>query len=127
MDKYQRYRSTEKGKITNRKASAKYANTERGRTSKKLRNKRYFATDRGKVVNRAKVAKYRAAKLQRIPVWMSDEELKMIQFFYAKCPEGCDVDHIVPLQSENVSGLHVLSNLQYLTKEKNGRKGNKFN
>jgi hypothetical protein len=126
MDKYQKYRSTEKGKITNRKASAKYDNTEQGRTSKKLRNQRYFATERGKAVNRAKVAKYKAAKLQHIPVWMTKDELKMMRFFYINCPEGCDVDHIVPLQGENVSGLHILSNLQYLTKEENGRKGNKF-
>ena len=126
MDKYQRYRSTEKGKITNRRASAKYDKTEQGRTSKKLRNQRYFATERGKAVNRAKVAKYKAAKLQRIPVWMTKDELKMMRFFYINCPEGCDVDHIVPLQGENVSGLHILSNLQYLTKEENGRKGNKF-
>ena len=126
MDKYQRYRSTEKGKITNRKASAKYDNTEQGRMSKKLRNQRYFATERGKAVNRAKVAKYKAAKLQRIPVWITKDELNMIRFFYIKCPEGSDVDHIVPLQGRNVSGLHVLSNLQYLTKEENGRKANKF-
>ena len=126
MDKYQRYRSTEKGKITNRRASAKYDNTEQGRMSKKLRNQRYFATERGKAVNRAKVAKYKAAKLQRIPVWITKDELNMMQFFYIKCPEGSDVDHIVPLQGRNVSGLHVLSNLQYLTKEENGRKANKF-
>ena len=126
MDKYQRYRATEKGKITNRRASAKYASTEQGRMSKKLRNQRYFATARGKAVNRAKVAKYKAAKLQRIPVWMTKDELKMMRFFYIKCPEGSDVDHIVPLQGRNVSGLHVLSNLQYLTKEENGRKANKF-
>ena len=94
--------------------------------SKKLRNQRYFATERGKAVNRAKVAKYKAAKLQRIPVWITKDELNMMQFFYIKCPEGSDVDHIVPLQGRNVSGLHVLSNLQYLTKEENGRKANKF-
>ena len=126
MDKYQRYRSTEKGKITNRRASAKYDKTEQGRTSKKLRNQRYFATERGKAVNRAKVAKYKAAKLQRIPVWMTKDELNMMRLFYVKCPQGFDVDHIVPLQGRNVSGLHVLLNLQYLTKEENGRKGNKF-
>ena len=126
MDKYQRYRSTEKGKITNRRASAKYDKTEQGRTSKKLRNQRYFATERGKAVNRAKVAKYKAAKLQRIPVWMTKDELNMMRLFYVKCPQGFDVDHIVPLQGRNVSGLHVLSNLQYLTKEENGRKANKF-
>ena len=94
--------------------------------SKKLRNQRYFATERGKAVNRAKVAKYKAAKLQRIPVWITKDELKMMRLFYVKCPEGFDVDHIVPLQGRNVSGLHVLSNLQYLTKEENGRKANKF-
>ena len=126
MDKYQRYRSTEKGKITNRRASAKYDKTEQGRTSKKLRNQRYFATERGKAVNRAKVAKYKAAKLQRIPVWITKDELNMMRLFYIKCPQGFDVDHIVPLQGRNVSGLHVLSNLQYLTKEENGRKANKF-
>jgi len=126
MDKYQKYRSTEKGKISNRKASAKYDNTEQGRMSKKLRNQRYLQTTKGKMTNRAKVAKYKAAKLQRIPVWMTKDELKMMRFFYINCPEGCDVDHIVPLQGENVSGLHILSNLQYLTKEENGRKGNKF-
>ena len=126
MDKYQKYRSTEKGKISNRRASAKYDNTEQGRMSKKLRNQRYLQTTKGKMTNRAKVAKYKAAKLQRIPVWMTKDELKMMRFFYIKCPEGFDVDHIVPLQGENVSGLHVLSNLQYLTKEENGRKANKF-
>ena len=126
MDKYQRYRSTEKGKITNRRASAKYDSTEQGRMSKKLRNQRYFATERGKAVNRAKVAKYKAAKLQRIPVWITKDELNMMRLFYIKCPQGFDVDHIVPLQGRNVSGLHVLSNLQYLTKEENGRKANKF-
>ena len=126
MDKYQRYRSTEKGKITNRRASAKYDKTEQGRTSKKLRNQRYFATERGKAVNRAKVAKYKAAKLQRIPPWVDREHLKAIREFYKACPQGQEVDHIIPLQGETVSGLHVRENLQYLTAEENGRKSNKW-
>lgn len=69
-------------------------------------------------------AKRRAAKLQRTPKWA---DLEAIKQFYINCPEGYDVDHIIPLQGNNVSGFHVLENLQYLTKSENCSKGNKFN
>lgn len=46
--------------------------------------------------------------------------------FYAACPEGMHVDHVVPLNGDCVSGLHVSWNLQYMTPEQNGRKGNAF-
>lgn len=57
------------------------------------------------------------------PSWAN---LEAIQVFYTKCPEGYEVDHIVPLKGSNVSGLHVISNLQYLTIEENRVKYNKF-
>jgi hypothetical protein len=72
-------------------------------------------------------AKDRALKLQRIPKWISKEELKSIKDFYKNCPNGYHVDHIVPLQGEIVSGFHCLSNLQYLSSMENIIKGNKFN
>lgn len=74
----------------------------------------------------ARAAKYRAAKLQRSPRWVSLEELEEIQLFYSNCPDGFQVDHILPLQGEYVSGLHVLSNLQYLSIRDNTSKGNRF-
>jgi 5-methylcytosine-specific restriction endonuclease McrA len=52
--------------------------------------------------------------------------LDKIRDFYINCPKGMTVDHIIPLQGTIVSGLHVLSNLQYLTREENSRKNNKF-
>lgn len=64
--------------------------------------------------------------LQRIPKWITKVELKAIEEFYKNCPKGYEVDHIVPLQGKTVSGLHVLANLQYLTREENRRKSNKF-
>ena len=68
-------------------------------------------------------AKRRAAILQRTPAWADQEKIKEI---YSNCPEGYQVDHILPLQGELVSGLHVPENLQYLTKSENSIKNNKF-
>lgn len=66
---------------------------------------------------------YRASKLQRTPSWQQTEEIKA---FYNACPAGMHVDHIIPLQGEKVSGLHVLENLQYLSAVENVQKRNKF-
>ena len=51
---------------------------------------------------------------------------KAIQEFYTNCPDGYHVDHIIPLNGKNVSGLHCIDNLQYLTANQNLRKSNKF-
>jgi hypothetical protein len=59
----------------------------------------------------------------RTPEWSN---LLAIKEIYDNCPDGYDVDHIVPLQGELVSGLHVPNNLQYLTRSENSRKRNKF-
>ena len=59
----------------------------------------------------------------RIPAWC---ERDAIQEFYRNCPPGCEVDHVIPLLGKNVSGLHVLANLQYLPMEKNRAKKNHY-
>jgi 5-methylcytosine-specific restriction endonuclease McrA len=72
----------------------------------------------------AKAAKRRAAKLKATPLWADLEEIKNVyleaQYF------GMHVDHIIPLQSKEVCGLHIWENLQLLTPEKNIKKGNKL-
>lgn len=68
-------------------------------------------------------AKRRAQKLKATPKWSN---LDLIKEFYANCPKGFEVDHIIPLQGKIVSGLHVEYNLQYLPKSENKRKGNRM-
>jgi hypothetical protein len=64
----------------------------------------------------------RHAKLQRTPKWLTEEHIKQLQEIIRKCPKGYEIDHIVPLQGKNVSGLHVPWNIQYLPKTVNRAK-----
>ena len=68
-------------------------------------------------------AQRRAKQLLATPIWANIDKIKSI---YSNCPEGYEVDHIIPLQSKNVSGLHVENNLQYLIPIDNRIKSNKL-
>ena len=77
-------------------------------------NKQYFC---------AETAKRRAIKIQATPKWVN---LKVVEAFYSNRPVGHVVDHIVPLKGKTVCGLHVETNLQYLTRKQNCEKSNKY-
>ncbi len=80
-------------------------------------------TPKYKAAARASANKRRAAKLKQSPAWAKEDAIKS---FYANCPEGYEVDHIIPLMHSDVAGLHVLTNLQYLPEGINKRKSNKI-
>lgn len=78
----------------------------------------------------AQCAHRRARKLEATPNWA---DLKAIAEIYTKCAEITkrtgikhQVDHIIPLTSDLVCGLHVESNLQILTADENNKKNNSF-
>lgn len=67
------------------------------------------------------------------PKWLTQEMLEEIKLIYKErenlsISTGIEyhVDHVVPLQGENVCGLHVPWNLQVITAEENLRKSNKY-
>jgi len=68
----------------------------------------------------------RARKENLVPLWTTEADLQEIKEFYRNCPEGYQVDHIVPMKGKTVRGLHVLNNLQYLTPYENYTKANKL-
>lgn len=85
------------------------------------RFKEWAASNRPKI--NATNAKRRAAKRNAMPVWASEEKIAEI---YRLRPNGFDVDHIVPLVSDIVCGLHCEFNLQYLPSKENTSKHNRY-
>jgi hypothetical protein len=100
-----------------------YGRTKKGKEVAKKTQKIYHATKVGRGKLRFYDKKRKTAKKKSLPKWAN---LKKIEEIYLNCPEGCHVDHIIPLQGKNICGLHVESNLQYLTKDENIKKRNKF-
>jgi len=79
-------------------------------------------------VKAAKERRRQAMKLLAIPKWANK---KYIGLFYLhsklesqRTGRACQVDHIVPLKSKDVCGLHCEQNLQVLFKEDNLKKRN---
>lgn len=93
------------------------------RDRQKVENLNADQLERKRILDRANTSRERAELLYRTPSWAEKEEIRQ---FYLACPKGYHVDHIIPLQGKLVSGLHVLSNLQYLPASENLSKRNKF-
>lgn len=73
---------------------------------------------------RAYVRRRQAAKIRAVPAWA---DMKAITGIYKKAVQtGEHVDHIVPLRSKIVCGLHVENNLQLLSASENSIKSNRY-
>jgi hypothetical protein len=90
-------------------------------------------SNKNKHIRCANEAKYRAAKLNATPKWLTINDHNKIEAIYGLASTlqrltgiKFQVDHIIPLQGKEVRGLHVPWNLQILTKYENISKGNRL-
>jgi 5-methylcytosine-specific restriction endonuclease McrA len=75
----------------------------------------------------AHTAKRHADKLKATPSWLTPEDYLDIEHIYTLASlTGLTVDHQIPLRNKSVCGLHVVWNLQLLTREANSAKSNRF-
>lgn len=102
-------------------------------------NKRYMQKDESKKLRREAQSrrykndpnKYRAMAKSRdgrvkmsMPSWETNKNV--LEYYKAAGILGLEVDHIVPIQSDIVCGLHCVDNFQMLTREENASKSNRF-
>jgi hypothetical protein len=108
-----------------------HANFEKNKEKKNARNRAWRANNKG-IINFHTNKRY-TAKKQRLPIWLTKENELQIKAMYMLASSlnkstgvQWHVDHIIPLQGKNVSGLHVPENLQVIQGSLNNRKSNKF-
>jgi hypothetical protein len=99
--------------------------------TEKIKKKQWVEQNRG--AKNASLMRRHAAKMQRMPNWLTDDDHWLIKEIYdlavlRSTMTGIKwhVDHIVPLQGRTVSGLHVPWNLQVIPAVENISKGNRF-
>ena len=102
----------------------------RNRESRLAQKKEYRQNNKGKI--NALVAARKKVIKQRTPKWVTKEELWLIKEAYELAALrtkmfgfSWHVDHVLPLQGETVSGLHVPTNLQVIPWLDNVQKKNK--
>ena len=125
------YRASLIGKLRVTAAFNKYVSTIEGR--RRVNNSALVWARNNPEKSLARNMLRHARKLQRTPKWLSQEDLKLIEAKYAMAKWLSEVvgvpyhvDHIIPLRSKKVSGLHIPDNLQVITAKQNLVKGNTY-
>ena len=120
------YYEANKDKISAQMKAYREANKDKIKAQKKA----YYEANSAYYIEKARFREKLLNKLQR-PSWYNS---KLVNNIYNKCHKlnkiagfiKYHVDHIVPLQGKNVSGLHVQGNLEIILASANLSKSNKF-
>jgi hypothetical protein len=123
--------NAEKEKAIARVRSAEWRKNNPSHAGAKEAKKQWKKNNPAKV--RADTVKRRTALMNRVPKWLGEDDLWMIEQAYDLAAMRSKmfgfkwhVDHVLPLQGKFVSGLHVATNLQVLPWIENVSKANKY-
>jgi len=93
---------------------------------------RWQKNNKGKV--NARTAERHSAKMKRTPKWLDQDDKWIIQEIYELASlrtkltgVAWNVDHVIPMQGDIVSGLHCPDNLRVVVASENFSKNNKWN
>lgn len=115
---------------SNREQRLAYARDWNLRNKEKVAERKQRHREQKPYLYAAQAMKRQARKLKATPLWADHEKIKAFYAVAARLTRETgvkhEVDHIVPLQSKIVCGLHCEANLQILTKAENAAKHNRF-
>lgn len=108
-------------------AAWRAANPEKAKANQERATARWREANPHRVT--AKQAKRTAAQLRATPKWADskaiDQYYLIANYLSAELNSPFQVDHVVPLQSKQVCGLHAQTNLSILPAAWNAKKGNR--
>lgn len=120
-------------KTEHRDMLSAYDRERRAANPEKQREQQRAWVERNRGQKNALSAARRARIKQAMPPWLTSDDKAAIKALYDHAAELSrstgtkhHVDHIIPLNGELVSGLHVPGNLRVITASENSRKRNKF-
>lgn len=93
----------------------------------KVKSARWYSNNKARTL--ARVRHYQASKIRATPAWA--DRAKMAEFYFASdflgmvTGEWHHVDHVIPLRSKLVCGLHTEQNLRVIPGTDNLSKGNR--
>lgn len=117
-----KYSKTKKGIEACKKSSVRFRRNPKNK--EKIAESKRAARAKNPSLYNAISKSYARKKSIAMPAWADNKEI--LTYYQKSSSLGLEVDHIVPIKSDLVCGLHCIDNFQLLTRSENASKGNRY-
>lgn len=120
------YNKTDEARARNRETAKRYRKN--NPEAEKAKSKKWRTSNKASVA--AKAQRYRCVKMKSTPAWANHDKI-LVKYLERETMSRVSgvkhhVDHLIPLQGENVCGLHIAANLRVIPARDNAAKSNKL-